>query len=54
MLGVHQGTGIGVCQKTKKKKQKNCGHKRGPLLCLMTGYKNFLTIKFNPHLILRA
>ena len=25
MLDTHQDTGIGVCQKTKNKKQKNCG-----------------------------
>ena len=29
MLGIHQDIGIGVCQKMKKKRQKNCGHKHG-------------------------
>ena len=24
LLGIHQDDGIGVCQKTKKKRQKNC------------------------------
>ena len=27
LLGIHQDIGIGVCQKMKKKKQKNYGHK---------------------------
>ena len=28
LLGIHQGGRIGVCQKTKNKKQKNCGSNR--------------------------
>ena len=30
LLGIHQDIGIGVCQKMKKKKQKNCGSKHRP------------------------
>ena len=30
IFGIHRGIWIGVCQKTRKKKQKNCGHKHGP------------------------
>ena len=29
LLDIHQGGGIGICQKMKNKKQKNCGHKHG-------------------------
>ena len=25
LLGIHQDIGIGACQKTRKKRQKNCG-----------------------------
>ena len=33
----------------KKKSPKNCGHKHGLFLYLVTGYKKFfLSIKFNP------
>ena len=35
--------GTGVLLRMKKKKQKNCGHKNGPFLCLMAGYKIFFT-----------
>ena len=41
MLGIHQGTGIGVCQEKRKKKTENCGHKHETFLCLVTGHKNF-------------
>ena len=44
--GTHQANGIGVCQNMKKERQKNYGHKPDT--------KMFLSIKFNPHFILRA
>ena len=30
LLGTRQDIGIGRCLKTKKKRRKNCGHKRRP------------------------
>ena len=54
MLGTHQDTGIGVCQKMKKKRQKNYAHEHETFLCLVTDKNFFLSIKFDPHLILRA
>ena len=45
MLDTHQDIWIGVCQKKRKKRWENYGHKDGLFLCLMTGYKNFLTQK---------
>ena len=45
LLGIHQGGGIGACQKMKKGIQKHCGHKYGLFLYLVTGYKHFLTQK---------
>ena len=32
LVGIDQGGGIDVCQKTRKKKQKNCGHKHVPFV----------------------
>ena len=42
LLGIHQDIEIGVCQKMKKKKQKNYGHKHRLFLYLVTRYKKFL------------
>ena len=39
LLGIHQDIEIGVCQKTKNKRQKDYGHKYRPFLCLMKGCK---------------
>ena len=44
MLVIHQGIGIGVCQKTKKKKKKIVVISID-LLCLMTRYKIFFVLK---------
>ena len=38
---------IDVFLKMKKQKQKNCGHKHGPFLCLVTRYKKFFDPKRN-------
>ena len=43
--GTHQGTGIGACQKKRKKRQKNYGHKQETFSYLMTKYKKKLTQK---------
>ena len=45
LLGIHQGGGIGACQRTKRKRQKNCEHETWTFLCLVTGYKNLLSKK---------
>ena len=37
-FGTHQDTGFGVFLKMKNKRQKTCGHKNGPFLCLV--YRN--------------
>ena len=39
LLGIYQDIGIDVCQKMKKRKQKNYGHKHRPFLYLMLGCK---------------
>ena len=50
LIGTPQGTGIGVCQKTKKVMEKNCGDKYRPFLRLVTVYNIFFerSIKFGP------
>ena len=44
LLGTHQDGWTGVSLKMKQK-QKNCGHKYGSFLCLMTGDKKMFDLK---------
>ena len=43
-LGTHQDIGICICQKMRKKRQKNYGSKQA-FLYLATGYKKFFDLK---------
>ena len=45
MLSTHQGTGIGVFLRMRKKEHKSCGDKQEPFLCLVTGYKKIFHLK---------
>ena len=39
VVSIHQDGVTSVFLRMRKKRQKNCGHKYGLLLCLVTGYK---------------
>ena len=45
LLGTHQGGGIGVFLRMRKKKQKRCGHKTWTFFVSGDRYKKFLSLK---------